>query len=93
MPPEQQPREASLDVEVTQIQRGLHDHLPETRDIIDLVNSARRNAGIWGTTGRGNGRERCEEAPVCKIPPVEGARGGRQTVPEQQPRKASLVWR
>ena len=39
--PAQQPREASLDVEVTQIEWGLHDHLPESRDILGPVNSAR----------------------------------------------------
>ena len=44
-PPEQQPREVSLDVEMTQIERELHDHLPEeSRDIIVPVDSARRRA-------------------------------------------------
>ena len=43
---EQQSREqASLDVEVTQIERESQDHLPERRDIIGPVNSARRSAG------------------------------------------------
>ena len=43
--PEQQPKEASLEVEVTQIERGPHDHLPQSRDIIGLVKSASRGAG------------------------------------------------
>ena len=38
--PEQQPREASLEVEVTQIERGPRNHLPESRDIIGQVRSA-----------------------------------------------------
>ena len=44
-PPEQQPREASLDVEVTQSEREPHDHLPGSKDIIGTVNSAGRSAG------------------------------------------------
>ena len=42
---EQQPREASLDVEATQIEREPHGHLPEGRGIIGPVNSARRTVG------------------------------------------------
>ena len=39
---EQQQREASLDKEVTQIKQEFHHYLPESRDIIGPVNSARR---------------------------------------------------
>ena len=41
MPPEQRPREVSLNVEVTQRQEP-HDHLPVSKDITGAVNSARR---------------------------------------------------
>ena len=44
-PPEQQTREASLDVEGTQTEWEAHDHLPESRDIIGPVDSAGRSAG------------------------------------------------
>ena len=76
--------EASLEEEVAQIERGPHDHLPEGRDIIGPVNSARRSAGTRRTTGRGTGRERCEGVPVCEVPPAEGPRGQRQCQNKRQ---------
>ena len=44
MPPKQQPREASLGVEVTQSEQEPHNHLPESKDIIGLVDNAKRSA-------------------------------------------------
>ena len=43
---EQQPREASLDVEATQIEREPRGHLPERRDVIGAVNSAMRSVAM-----------------------------------------------
>ena len=61
--PEQQRTEASLDVEVTPIDWRPHDHLPESREIIGPIMSARRSADMLDTPGRGNARESTSTGP------------------------------
>ena len=74
-------------MEVTQIEREPHGHLPERRDIIGPVNSARRDApGSGGKTekdptnpagqlGRTSaGLKERRRAPSPKTPPIESAK-------------------
>ena len=72
MPPEKQPREASLDVEVIQW-REPYDHLPESRRIFGPVNGARRSAGTWSNAGRRTAESAAKERQCVKVPSVEGA--------------------
>ena len=63
--------EASLDLRVTRSEREPHGTCQKPVNIIGSLDSARKESASTSST---TSRERCEEAPVKREPPVEGAR-------------------